>query len=339
MAYNLNERFPPPAKPFKLLDPGAYQNTQRPLRLNKVPFLSKCKRGSDLGTRIWTHALYNTALPTKIQNCTTLMSNVPRFSYDLLSKEDIERILCQCGEDNPCQCFTEEVICQGKVKKKLFKGITPKSTISAFLNRNKINKKQDSPPFYDARALESTAFYHGCKWSKWSQRDKKMADVTPGPASYTIESEPRYETLCAEKLRSSRRKHSKQYRFIEMVQRRNLTEKRPGPADYSPNSPRGTDMKCLGDKAVRFVSGKYDIKPGPTAYYIKRDFDKLEPPEKFSRTKLPSPSFFGVKAERFKFRHDKDDFNLGITGSLCMVRKKLLDLHSTVLKNQNVIQR
>ncbi|CAH2216909.1 jg16203 [Pararge aegeria aegeria] len=89
------------------------------------------------------------------------------------------------------------------------------------------------------------------------------------------------------------------------VQRRNVLEGTPGPADYTPNIPKGTKLKLLGPKAERFTTGKYDVIPGPAEYSIKRDFDIAEPPQIFSNAKIATPAFFGIKAERFKPRHEE----------------------------------
>lgn len=323
MAFSLSGRFPPPPKSYNLLDPGAYQNTIPPLLQNKVPFLSTCSRNTQAGITIWTHALYNANLPPKIPNCTSLMSKVPRFRYEALSKEDTEAIMFQCGVENPCECSIEEdkeeIICQAKVRRRLFKGLAPKSTLGEGLstpskkdhgfkvlpNGTKIrlfqSVKEDSPPFYDARIIESSAFYQGCKWSQWtSRREQNVIESRPGPADYTIVHEPNYESLCAEKIRALKRKVSKQYRFIEMVQRNNIREGKPGPADYTPNYPKGTEMSWLGSKAERFADAKYEVRPSPNNYFIKRDFDKIDPPQKTSHVKLASPAFFGMKSKRFK---------------------------------------
>ncbi|XP_045784000.1 uncharacterized protein LOC123880113 [Maniola jurtina] len=329
MAFGLSERFLSPPKSYYLLDPGAYQNTFTPLlRLNKAPFLSKSARGSNTGTRIWTHALYDSDMPSKIPNCTSLMSKVPRFSYEALAKEDIEKILCDCGIENPCECPVEDdkeeikeenIMCQGKVQRQLFKGPCSKKSpapskkdhdFNVLLDGTKIRKlenvKDIFPPFYDTRIIESTAFYQGCKWSKWtSRREQKALEVRPGPADYTIENVPSCEALCAEKVRALKRKTSKQYRFIEMVQRRNVLEGRPGPADYTPNYPKGPQLQWLGSRAERFITGKYDIKPSPTEYCIKRDFDKVEPLQKSCHMKLADPAFFGTKSVRFKPRREE----------------------------------
>ncbi|XP_069364914.1 uncharacterized protein [Maniola hyperantus] len=329
MAFSLGERFLSPPKSYYLLDPGAYQNTCTPLlRLNKAPFLSKSARSSITEARIWTHALYDPDTPSKIPNCTSLKSKVPRFPYEALSKEDIEKIIiCHCGIENPCECPVEddkeEIICQGKVQRQLFKGPSPKSTISERLSspskkdhdfnrlhdgtkiRKFANIKDISPPFYDSRVIESTAFYQGCKWSKWtSRREQQPLEVRPGPADYTIENVPSYEALCAEKVRALKRKTSKQYRFTETVQRRNVLEERPGPADYTPNHPKGSELQWLGPRAERFTTGKYDMKPSPTEYCIRRDFDKVEPPQKSCHMQLADPAFFGIKAVRFKPRRE-----------------------------------
>ncbi|CAH0716410.1 unnamed protein product, partial [Brenthis ino] len=327
MAYNLSERFPPNPKSFPLLEPaGVYQRTNSILiRSNKVPFLSKTHRNTGTASTLWTHAIYCGDVSQRIPNCTSISSKIPRFSYELLSKENIEAVLCKCGIDTTCECCSEKeeksenekIICQGKIPRKIFKGITPRSIESKgpfsacghdqnykiFPDGSRIRAlKQDDPPFYDTDVKEHSAFYHGWKWSKWtSQRINKLRETTPGPAAYKITTEPAYQTICAEKVRELKRKRSKQLRFIEMVQRKNILENFPGPANYQPTSPKGTNLNFLGPKAERFISSKYNEIPGPAKYNIKRDFEKGEEPLKYCHAKLPKPAAFGVKAVRFKY--------------------------------------
>lgn len=334
MAYELSDRFKQPTERFRLLEPGAYQYSNSPkVEPNKVPFLSNTPRKTVNINPVWTHVLYYADLPPKIPNCTSISSKIPRFPYEAFSEKDLEEILCKCGIENQCKCPVEDdeeiekkeqVVCQRWVPRRLFKGIVPRSSLGDGLSapskrdngfkllpdgtkiRIFTKPKNDSPPFYNTNVNESTAFYQGCKWSKWTaRRDSKFDTDAPGPSDYFIEKEPDINAICAEKVRALKRKTSKQYRFIEMVQRRNIIEGRPGPADYSPVSPKGTDLKILGPKAERFLISKYQDQPGPTAYLIKRDFDLVEIPAKPCQAKLPPPAGFGVRAVRLKPRKEE----------------------------------
>lgn len=332
MAYNLKERFSPPQTAYQLLEPGAYQSTddRKVICDNKVPFLSRTPRITTPGRKLWTHAIYDAALPPKIPNVTSMTSKRPRFPYEAFSKEDLEALLCRCGIQNPCECPTEDaeeptVICQGRVPRRLFKGPPPKSIIAGGLSapskrdhgfevysdgsqRRLLDQINDeSPPFYDATVHESTEFYHGCKWSHWtSKRSSKSLEVRPGPADYNFDRQPTDFEMCAENFRLYRRQTSKQLRFIEMVQQRNIIEGRPGPATYTPMLPQGYDNgQCIGPKAKRFIISTKEIRPGPADHFIKRAFDLPEPPEKLCHAILPEPSFFGIKAQRFKPRREE----------------------------------
>ncbi|XP_028162430.1 uncharacterized protein LOC114354313 [Ostrinia furnacalis] len=331
MAYNLDDRFPPPQKSYRLLEPGAYQaGDDRKVRANKVPFLSRTPRKTQPGGQIWTHAIYDSVIPAKIPNITSLKSNRPRFPYEAFSKEDLEALLCRCGIQSSCECPTgeekeePEVICQGKVRKRIFKGPTPKSILGEGLSspskrdhgfdiRSDGSQKRlldelddESPPFYDATVHESTAFYHGCKWSqRTSKRSTQSFGSGPGPADYFYVKQPTDFEICAERFRSYRRQHSKQLRFIEMVQQRDLNEGRPGPATYSPMLPRGNEMQYLGPKAKRFTISTIEQRPGPADHWVKRAFELPEPPNVPCHAKLPEPSFFGIKAQRFKPRREE----------------------------------
>nr|XP_026499575.1 uncharacterized protein LOC113403291 [Vanessa tameamea] len=331
MAYNLCERFPKVKQPIQLLDPGSYQNVNSlPVKPNKVAFLSKVPRNTQSGYKIWTHALYFGDIKPKIPNCTTISSITPRFAYEKDKNEDFEEVLCQCGAQNPCNCsvglektdIEDEIKCHKNVRRRIFKGQTIRSALKEGLSipskkdfgfnilpngsKKRIFKpiKEDCPPFYDARVMESTAFYHGCKWSKWtSQRSDKSMKLNPGPADYNIDGHPaNREFMCIEKIRALKRKTSKQLRFIEKVQRQNILDALPGPASYRPTFPKGTDLNFLGPKAKRFLPSKCDDIPNPTSYFIKRDFDIDSSPIKPCLANLPIPAPFGVKARRFKYR-------------------------------------
>ncbi|XP_046977469.1 sperm-tail PG-rich repeat-containing protein 2-like [Vanessa cardui] len=331
MAYNLCERFPKVKQPVQLLDPGSYQNVNSlPVKPNKVPFLSKAPRNTQSSCKIWTHALYFGDIKPKIPNCTTISSITPRFAYEKIKHEDVEEILCQCGEQSPCNCSAgqekteveDEIKCHKYIRRRLFKGQTIRSALKEGLSvpskkdfgfnilpngsKERVFKpsKEDCPPFYDARVIESTAFYRGCKWSKWSsQRGDKSLKLNPGPADYNIDGPPpSREAMCIEKIRALKRKTSKQLRFIEKVQRQNILDALPGPASYSPTFPKGTDLNFLGPKAKRFLTSKCDDMPNPTSYFVKRDFDIDNSPIKPCHAILPIPAPFGVQACRFKYR-------------------------------------
>ncbi|XP_053624649.1 uncharacterized protein LOC128683251 [Plodia interpunctella] len=328
MAYNLSERFPPAPKNYTIFDPGAYQHDLGyKFKHNKAPFLSKTPRITGTGNKLWTQSIYNTYIPTRIPNMTSLMSKCPRFPYEAFSKEDLERLLCRCGIQNECECTEEEehedILCQGHVPRCLYKGPPPRSMLlgdsglsapskrdhgfeiskDGSQKRNLDKVSDESPPFYDARVIESTEYYQGCKWSAWtSKRFKKSFSRTPGPADYTIDQPPTLETTCYEINRHRKRKTSKQPRFIEIIQNLNIKEGRPGPATYSPKVPKSINTQYYGSKAERFNTSKYNIGPGPTDYVLKRMFDLPEIPEIPCHAKLPEPSCFGVKAQRFKPR-------------------------------------
>lgn len=330
MAYNLGARFAPPPKYFTLLDPGAYQSDKVGGKQNAAPFLSKTPRHTCVGTKLWTHAIYNLNLPHKITNCSSILSKRPRFPYEAFSAEDLEEILCKCGLLTPCECPTgkekeEDVICQGKIRRRIFKGPTPRSVLGdeglsspsrkdhgfniltdGSQQRMRKEDKVECPPFYDARVIESTAFYQGCKWSKWtSKRSQKSLEVRPGPADYILKKEPTKDEICAEKVRAFKRKTSRQLRFIEMVQQKNILEDQPGPTTYRPMLPKGTDLKFIGSKAKRFSTSKYDVSPGPADHWIRRDFEPILPPDVPCHAILPEPACFGMKTERFKIRHEE----------------------------------
>ncbi|KOB67227.1 Uncharacterized protein OBRU01_16572 [Operophtera brumata] len=313
---------PPPRRP--LLDHGASQNDESSkLKLNKAPFLSKCPRNTQICPRLWTHAIYYADFPPKIQNCASMMSKHPRFPYEPLSKEDLEAIACRCRFQNVCECSSGEIeptfVCQGKVPRRLFKGHPPKSSTGEELfSADGSQKKNDQcPPFYDIRVDESTDYYQGCKWSRWtSKRSTKEPEHSPGPADYSLERERTHAEDCAEKVRFHRRKRSKQPRFIEMVQQRDILEGRPGPATYSPNLPAGagSNMQFLGSKADRFTVSATQ-HPGPADHWIQREFDLPIRPLQPCHARLPEPSCFGVKAKRFKPRKEEGaspaTYNLG----------------------------
>lgn len=326
MAYSLEDRFPTRKGCFRLLDPGAYSyGCRKKPEPNRYPFLTNTIRQTGPCNKIYTDALYDTHIINKIPNCTSLRAKCPRFPYEAFSKEDLEALLCRCGLDKPCECPTEdeeqeeEIYCQARVRRRLFKGPPPRSNYSEGLS---IPSKKDrgfevlsdgsskrlmyeildqSPPFYDARLNEATAFYQGWKWSKWtSKRSVTSLDVRPGPADYTIIKKPTQSELCNEKVREHRRKTSKQLRFLEMIQQRDIREGAPGPATYDPELPKGTKLQSLGPKGERFPEYEVPKGPGPTAYWLKRNFDPPEIPDFPCQAKLPEPACFGVKAARFK---------------------------------------
>lgn len=325
MAYNLEDRFRPPPKYYRILDPGAYQNNEkRKFKQNTAPFLANIERKTTPCNKIWTHTIHNVDLRPKIANCTSLQSKVPRFAYEALRKEYLDQILCRCGIDDTCECPTEdvegkeEILCQGNVPKCIYKGHPPRSFLgdSGLSSPSKgdksghqkrvILKKDNDPPFYDARVIESTAFYQGCKWGSWtSKRSTPTFEKRPGPADYTINRQPTTEEICNEKVRHFKRKFSKQLRFIEMIQQRNISEQSPGPSTYTPNLPNNDATEFYGSKAERFPVAMYDQRPGPADYSVKRDFDIPDPPDKPCHAKLPEPSCFGVNAMRFKPRKEE----------------------------------
>ncbi|XP_063545864.1 sperm-tail PG-rich repeat-containing protein 2-like [Cydia strobilella] len=331
-AYSLSERFSRDSKYYRFYDPGAYQHDEicktKPAH---APFLSKTPRKTLSAGPIWTHAIYDADIPSKIPNCTSMMSKIPRFPYEAFSKEDLEEILCKCGYPTRCRCPTEEedkpkpnIVCQGKVPKHIIKGVPPRTGGDSGLSapskgdygfevrkdgsqkRLKEKVSDESPPFYDARVIEATMFYQGCKWSKWTgTRATKALEQSPGPAHYTLENQPTEFEKYAEECRSQKSKEAKQYRYIEMVQRRNILENAPGPASYSPMFPKGSDLQEIGPKADRFTSPKHEVCPGPADHNLKRDFD---PPPKLvthCRAVLPELACFGVKDQRFKPRKEE----------------------------------
>ncbi|XP_030031857.2 sperm-tail PG-rich repeat-containing protein 2 [Manduca sexta] len=254
-----------------------------------------------------------------------MSSKIPRFPYEALSKEDLEELLCRCGYPNPCECPLEEkeeelVTCHAKIPRRLFKGPAPPPLLANGLStpskgdhgfqisadgsikRIKDKVTNESPPFYDVTVNDFTTFYQGCKWSKRTfQRSTKLQEVYPSPADYDIFKKPFTDfEICAENFRSYKRKTTKQLRFIEMVQQRNILENLPGPANYNVKSPKFHELQHLGPKARRFSFEKNDEAPGPANYWIRRDFDLAEIPEQPCHARLPEPSCFGVKDTRFK---------------------------------------
>ncbi|CAD0194172.1 unnamed protein product [Chrysodeixis includens] len=329
MAYSLGDRFAPPPKYFTLLDPGAYQNDRSVFKQNVAPFLSNAPRNTNPGKTIWTQAEYKQHDSHKIPNCTAMLSKKPRFPYEPFSAEDLEEMLCKCGIVSSCECLTEneqekEVICQGKVRRRIYKGPTPRSVLGdeglsapsrndhgfsiltdGTQKRKRTELKEECPPFYDARVNEATAFYRGCKWSRWtSKRSQDPPKGRPGPGHYNIEREPTKEEICGEEVRAYKRKTTRQLRFIEIIQMKNILDDLPGPAHYSPKSPKGTDLKFTGTRAKRFFSSKYDITPGPQAYFIKRDFE-VDPSTYLCHATLPERAAFGCKASRFKHQSEE----------------------------------
>lgn len=324
MAYNLSERFPESDACHRIFDPGAYNTAERTFVQNKAPFLSKTPRITQPGGRVWTHAIYGVDKYHKIPNVTSMSSKKPRFPYEEFKIEEFEAKLCECGTA-PCECQSEEVgdkgTCQAKVPRRIFKGTVPHSVLGEGISapsRNhggyqlcsdgtkvKITKKvSDGPPMYDTQVDEFTAFYRGCKWSRWtSGRGTKTSEKRPGPADYTIEHPPTETDICIENVRAYRRQTSRQPRYIEMVQQRNIKENQPGPPHYHPCSPRGTHLKYLGPKADRFQELS-DPKPGPTKYSIKRLFSLPPKLKKHCHAKLPSNAPFNVRAERFIAKPD-----------------------------------
>lgn len=324
MAYSLGDRFPRPSYNYRLLEPGSYQYERCDVKQNKVPFLSSAARITNVGNRIWTHTLYIAEPSRKIANCTSLKSKIVRFPHEALSKQDdMESILCRCGLDNVCECTKgtkqkPEQNCHGKLHRKIFKGPTPRSETQGLSapsrSDNGFEEQPDGtykrifnvndnqgPPFYNAQVTEATAFYQGCKWSRWrSSRATEAREKKPGPADYSLVRPPNPEQICAEKIREQKRKHSKQTRYIEMVHQKNMLEQRPGPATYSPNYRSGSELKYFGTKANRFYDPKCTKGPGPAEYCIRRDFDPTETPDFFCLAKLTESAGFGGKAERFK---------------------------------------
>lgn len=324
-AYGRSCRFPPPPPCVKLLDPGAYETDVRLCSRqeipNRYPFLSNAPRNTMALRKPYTDTIYDSAIPHRIPNCTSMLSKRPRFPYKAFSEMDLEEILCRCGLDNPCECPTGEVekqkiLCQAKVHRRLFKGPPPRSAQEGGLScpskrdqgfdvmpdgsvrRLLTEVKGASPPFYDVNVNESTAYYQGCKWSKWaSQRSIKSYEVRPGPAEYNLEREITPEEKCYQMIRAYRRKTSKLVSSMEI-------SKGPGPADYSPQLPKRSELNFLGPKAERFFISQNEVRPSPDTYVIKRDFDPPNIPfnPRYSTLPLPTPAGFGSKDTRLKYR-------------------------------------
>lgn len=325
-AYGLSCRFPPPPPCATLLDPGAYETDVRLCfrqgKPNRYPFLSSTPRNTMCFRKPYTDTIYDSAIPHRIPNCTSMMSKRPRFPYKAFSKKDLEELLCRCGLDNPCECPTgedeeeEEIICQEKVRRRLYIGPPPRSSLTGGIScpskkdrgfdvmpdgsmRRLLNVvKEANPPFYDTTVKESTAFYQGCKWSnRASQRSMKSLEVQPGPADYNIVRKITAEEKCYEMIRAHRRKTGKLVRSME-------NSKGPGPSDYSPQLSKGPELKYFGPKAKRFLSSQYDVRPSPATYSIKRDFDPPNIPfnPRYSTLPLPPPAGFGSKDARLKYR-------------------------------------
>lgn len=329
MAYSLGARFPPPPKYFTIYDPGAYHCDVSRRKKNVVPFLAKTPRNTQGNIKVWTQAVYNTNIPHKIPNCSAMLSKTPRFPYKALSNEDLEEILCKCGFPSPCECPTDQekeediVECQGKVKRRIFKGPAPRSALGdeglsapsrkdyGFDIKDGIQHrlmkviKEECPPFYDARVNESTAFYQGCKWSKRTAKPQKYLGIKPGPGDYNLEKEPTADKICLEKIRAYKRRTAKQLRFMDLVYQKNLSDNSPGPTAYDPKPPKGTDLSITGSKAERFTLSKYAVSPGPADHWLRRDFDPIEYTGITCHAKLPNPPCFGSKAGRFSNKiHD-----------------------------------
>ncbi|XP_050684016.1 uncharacterized protein LOC126978932 [Leptidea sinapis] len=308
MAYDLKERFSKPPKYYKILDPGAYQFEEGHLaKPNKVPFLSKTPRITGIRNKIWTHTIYGIKDAYKIPNCTAMMSKIERFPHHIKNSGHIEELICACEDPNICECETTEGIsifpdvnCQGKKPRKIFIG----ATFSA--NVNFKNKRKYEPQFYNATVKYSTDYYKGCKWSKRGLRAcTQTIETSPGPAYYTLKQEPTFEHMCAERVRAYKRKTSKQLRFIEMVQHRNIIDNLPGPGSYSPKLPEDPGVLKPGPKSQRFLTYENKNSPGPAEYSIKRDFDAYSPPVKLCHARLPASAPFGVNAIRFKPRKEE----------------------------------
>ncbi|XP_047040978.1 uncharacterized protein LOC124645232 [Helicoverpa zea] len=331
MAYNLAPRFSQPQKYFTLLDPGAYQNEKVGLKQNVAPFLSRTPRNTHTGSKLWTQADYDQTLPRNIPNCSAMLSKQPRFPYEAFSAEDLAEILCKCGILSPCECPTgqgqekqEEIICQGKVKRRLFKGPTPRSVlgdeglstpsrrdhgfkITSEGNQFRLRDEygDESPPFYDARVKESTAYYQGCKWSKrTSKRCQKSLEVRPGPADYSFERKPTADEICAEKIRAFKRKTTAQLRFMDLIEKKNLLDNPPGPTTYDPKLPKGTELQNTLSKDERFPKPKTEVSPGPADHKLRRDFDPIKH-DALCHATLPEPPCFGSKTNRFKIQREE----------------------------------
>lgn len=319
MAFSLASRFPPPRDLDEcIFGPGAYQNQLSVvIPKSKAPFNSNASR--DAGTpKPYSEQIYFPVLKRHIPNCAAFRSSKPRFSYEALSKEDIENLICRCPMACDCPVEGEDVepkkeeVCQKEVPRKLILGRPPRSIVKGGLvcksmtsdTEVKVKRGEPDPPFYNTKVFETTTFYHGCKWSqRTGKRFKKTiedSEVRPGPGAYTIEQKPRDDVLCAEKVRFLCRKASKQPRLAEIIQNLELRHGGPGPAAYYPREVKHNAVSVSGSRASRFATKKYDITPGPADYTMKSKFDLPKPPAYFSRAKLPEPSFFGIKAPRFK---------------------------------------
>lgn len=266
----------------------------------------------------YTDAIYNSAMPHWIPNCSSLMSKCPRFPYKAFTKDDLEDLLCRCGLENPCECPIDEekeIVCQAKVRRRLFKGLPPRlneegqscpSTgdhgfdvnADGSMRRLLDLPKNACPPYYNANVNEYTTFYQGCKWSmRTSQRSTKSYEVRPGPADYNLEREITPQEKCYQMVRAYRRKMAKLGSSME-------TSKGPGPADYSPQLPKGPEINFFGPKAQRFPISQHEVRPSPNTYLVKRDFDPPNIPfsPRYSQLPLPPPAGFGSKDTRLKYR-------------------------------------
>ncbi|CAG4929363.1 unnamed protein product [Parnassius apollo] len=327
MAYSLGDRFSRLPKNFTLIDPGAYETRNNiKIKPHIAPFLSKTPRVSQSAKKIWTHAMYYADTPHRIPNCSSMMSKLPRFTYQAFSQKDLDSMLCQCGIQNTCECEIENDETKNKEstfnkvknQRKIFIGHPPRSMIESGLSvpskndngfiifadgtkKRRLQKIEElPPPIRDVKVNELTAFYKGCKWSRrTSSRTFKNYDIKPGPADYTLEKQPTLASQCTEKIRASRCKFSKQYRYIEAIQLKNFKENHPGPGTYDPRLPKGPELQLLGSKAERFLSKKVDDIPGPSDYRVKRDFDIPELQKKCCLATLPERAPFGVKSKRF----------------------------------------
>lgn len=302
-SYGLAARFPIRRDQYRLTDPGAYEKgIVYDYKQNKAPFLSKCPRVTVTTRRLYTHKIYNASKPNFIHNITSMSSKSPRFPYESFKIEDFEQKLCECIED-VCECSREpeqkpEPICQANVPRRLFKGPVLQSSIQK--SKDAVSDIPNCPPFYDARIIEATEFYRGCKWSRRTARQRSSLPTGPGPADYNLERKLTEAEICNEQFRAYRRKTSKQPRFIEIIQRRNLIDRRPGPSDYNNVLPNTKIPPGLG-KAKSGLENLSD-NPSPFEYSIKRLFDLAAPPNKISYCPRSAPACFGVKANRFTYK-------------------------------------
>lgn len=346
MAYGLSDRFPKQHKYYPLLDPGTYTTVGSVrIKRNRAPFLSRTPRITQPASKIWTHVIYSADHPRRIANCSAMMSRRPRFPWDILKKEDIREIICECNSQQTCECVSEkkkkDVKSESKPQQQIFIGPLPRANIDSdspfrckrnefnnvFLSKNDkdIHKKghKRRSCLNDNEPGVLTDYYKGCKWSRWtSKRTLKSLNEGPSPTSYTIKQEPPPYQLCAEKERANRRKTSRQYRYIDMIQKQNLKENLPGPATYNPQYPKGTDLQFLGPRAKRFTYSKYYIIPGPADYKVKRDFDLPELLENRCHAKLGRRSAFGMNAPRFKsIKHEgPGPASYDTSHQICMVK-------------------